>query len=67
MARKHQNVEEALPASVIEHAQAACVANAEEEQTLPRRRRSTAAMPSIYSKFQDAVQDNMNSRQGATL
>lgn len=66
MAPKPQNVEEALPASVIEHAQAACVANAEEEQALPRRR-SNAAAPSIYSRFQDAVQDNINSRQGATL
>lgn len=67
MAPKTEDVEEALPASVIEHAQAACVANAEEEQTLPRRRRSSAAVSSIYSRFQDATQDNMNSRQGASL
>ena len=67
MAPKPEDVEEALPVSVIEHAQAACVANAEEEQTLPRRRRSTAAASSIYSRFQDVVQDNMNSRQGASL
>lgn len=67
MAPKPEHVEEALPTSVIEHAQAACEANAEEEQTLPHRRRSTAATSSIYCRFQDAAQDNMNSRQGASL
>lgn len=66
MAPKPQDAEEALPASVIAHAEAACASNAEEEEALPRRRRSTTGA-SIYSRFQDAVQDNVNARTGASL
>lgn len=66
MAPKPKDVEEALPASVIAHAQAACASNAEEEQAIPRRRRSTTGA-SIYSRFQDALQDNVNARAGASM
>ena len=61
------DAEDALPASVLAHAEAACASNAQEEQASPHRRRKSSQGASIYSRFQDVVQDNLNSRQGASL